>query len=285
MRRFEYDVEHDYWVDTAAWPGSWRTFREVRAVKENTLLKLDKTYPVGQIKQKPGEEPTFLIGTIYEDGSLPTAGFTSRFLVPVFLPPESDADMWASVGKAYADGFDKQFQMEAARQAALGQTLSPDQLHEEAQKLLAVNGKSTNPKEAIGSTKIPFHMIPAGPKAMMAMAFYEGGTKYGPYNWRVAGVRASTYKAAVERHLEKWWNGDDTDPTTHVHHLANAMAGLAIILDAEIQDKLTDDRPPKQDLEALFAKLADVQAHLTELNKGANPPNYTEAEHGKKEQA
>lgn len=140
--------------------------------------------------------------------------------------------------------------------------------------------KDSNPKEGIGAKRVPYHLIPGGALAKVAMAFYEGGLKYGPYNWRVAGVRASTYKAAFNRHVEKWWNGDDVDPTSRVPHLANAIAGLMIILDAELQGKLTDDRPPKQDLELLFKDLEKIQAHLTDLYGDVHPPNYTQVEHG-----
>lgn len=140
--------------------------------------------------------------------------------------------------------------------------------------------KDSNPKEGIGATRIPFHLLPDGPLALVAMAFYEGGLKYGPYNWRFAGVRASTYVAAVRRHLSKWFNGHDTDPTSRVHHLANAVAGLMILMDAELQGKLNDDRPPRQDLEKLYGELEKTMAHLTELYGDVKPPNYTEVDYG-----
>lgn len=140
--------------------------------------------------------------------------------------------------------------------------------------------KDSNPKEGIGATRIPFHLLPDGPLALVAMAFYEGGLKYGPYNWRFAGVRASTYVAAVRRHISKWFNGHNTDPTSRVHHLANAIAGLMILLDAELQGKLNDDRPPRQDLEDLYGELEKTMAHLTELYGDVKPPNYTEVDYG-----
>jgi hypothetical protein len=66
--------------------------------------------------------------------------------------------------------------------------------------------KPTNPKDAIGTEKLPMHLIPGSAKATMALAFLEGALKYGKYNWRVAGVRASIYLDAMERHLEKFKN-------------------------------------------------------------------------------
>lgn len=124
--------------------------------------------------------------------------------------------------------------------------------------------KDTNPKDAVATGRIPLHLIPDGALAWVAMAFHEGATKYDPFNWRTAGVRASTYVAGARRHIGKWFNRVDYDEKSHVHHLANAIAGLMIVLDAEVQGLLTDDRPPKQDLEKLYKQLEEVQAHLTE---------------------
>ena len=52
--------------------------------------------------------------------------------------------------------------------------------------------------------------------------------------------------AALQRHLDKWWNGEMADPATGVPHLANACACLAILIDAEMSGKCVDDRPPAQ---------------------------------------
>lgn len=142
-------------------------------------------------------------------------------------------------------------------------------------KMLQASTKASNPKEAVGSTKLPLHLIPDAGIAHLSMAFYEGATKYGSYNWREAGVRAGTYIAAARRHLSKWWNGDDCDPKTKVHHLANAAACCLILMDAEVQGMLNDDRPPKQDLEKLYEKIGDIQAHLTKMHEGINPKHCT----------
>jgi hypothetical protein len=139
-----------------------------------------------------------------------------------------------------------------------------------------VDRKDTNPKQAVGETRIPLHLIPDGALAWVAMAFYEGATKYGAFNWRVAGVRASTYIAAARRHIMKWWNGEREDPKTRVHHLANTIAGLMILLDAEIQQMLEDDRPPKQKITDLFDELQGVQKFLTEAHANLNPKHATE---------
>lgn len=138
--------------------------------------------------------------------------------------------------------------------------------------------KATNPKEAIGDTKLNLSVVPDTMLLYAATAFTEGALKYGSYNWRAAGVRASTYIAAHRRHVAKWWNGERCDPKTKVHHLANAMACLAIVLDAELVGKLTDDRPPKADMAGLIESLEGTVKHLKEMSAGLTPHHYTEAE-------
>lgn len=135
--------------------------------------------------------------------------------------------------------------------------------------------KATNPKEAIGSTKLDLSLVPSSAIAHMASAFTEGALKYGSYNWRAAGVRASTYYAAVNRHLTKWWNGENYDPKTKVHHLANAQACLAILLDAELVNMLNDDRPPKAYMTGLIEQLEGTVTHLKKMSEGLTPHHHT----------
>ncbi len=102
----------------------------------------------------------------------------------------------------------------------------------------------TNPKDRIGSMKVPLDLIPPVASAHAAMAHRDGAIKYGPYNWRVSGVRASVYIAACKRHLELW-NSErqEVAADSKVHHLGHAIACLNIILDAQAAGKLVDDRP------------------------------------------
>lgn len=135
--------------------------------------------------------------------------------------------------------------------------------------------KDTNPKDAIGMTKLPMHLIPGTAKAALAIAFLEGALKYGKYNWRVAGVRASIYLDALERHLEKWKNGEDADAKTGVPHLASIMACAAILIDSAICGKLTDDRPPRAPVAGYIDNLADHVAYLKQVFEGENPHQFT----------
>lgn len=104
--------------------------------------------------------------------------------------------------------------------------------------------KPTNPKDAIGSKKLPMHLVPSAVTRYAALSFFEGASKYGKYNWRVAGVRMSIYLDAIARHYSKLLDGEWQDAETQVPHLASIIASCGIILDAHECGKLNDDRPP-----------------------------------------
>lgn len=135
--------------------------------------------------------------------------------------------------------------------------------------------KPTNPKDAIGSTKLPMSLVPSTIVAEVALAYLEGALKYGRYNWRVAGVRASIYSDALLRHHAKWWNGEDEDRKTRVKHLASVIACAGTLLDAELCGKLNDDRPPMADLSERIDEFEERVKHLMKTFEGHNPHQYT----------
>ncbi len=137
--------------------------------------------------------------------------------------------------------------------------------------------KDTNPKDAIGSTKLPMSVVPESVIAYASLAWLEGKTKYGGVNWRAAGVRVSVYIDALKRHCAKYYDGGEwADPKTTVPHLASIIACAGIILDAQLAGKLTDDRPlPQLGLPALIDQLSETVAHLKELHKDMAPHHYT----------
>ena len=107
------------------------------------------------------------------------------------------------------------------------------------------NTKDTNPKDLIGQTKLQTWLVPPSAKIALAEALTDGANKYGPFNWREKGVRATVYIAAAERHVMSYLDGEDSAEDSGVHHLAHAMACFAILLDAIAQGNIVDDRPIK----------------------------------------
>lgn len=102
--------------------------------------------------------------------------------------------------------------------------------------------KPTNPKDLVGASKIPFHLIPKTGLVEVALAMLDGALKYGRSNYRAIGVRSSIYYDAAFRHLEAWFEGEDFAPDSGVHHLGHAIACFLIILDSRAKGNLRDDR-------------------------------------------
>lgn len=103
---------------------------------------------------------------------------------------------------------------------------------------------STDPKKAAGDLKDPLHLFPTEPLRSTSRVLKLGADKYGVYNWRESeGVKASTYTAAILRHLTQFSDGEDVDSESGESHLAHIMATCAILIDAERVGKLIDDRP------------------------------------------
>lgn len=140
--------------------------------------------------------------------------------------------------------------------------------------------KSTNPKDSIGIRKPRcFHVSSGHVEREVSIAMMEGAMKYGAYNYRVAGVRASVYFDATREHMNSWWAGEDIDPDSGISHITKAIASLYVLRDAMIQNKWQDDRPPE------FINLKDYKAGLQKVvdqlfEKYPNPvAPYTQKEH------
>lgn len=128
------------------------------------------------------------------------------------------------------------------------ENLTPQQReHLEAQfdKAKGGNWKPTNPKDVMGIRKVSFCCIPFPVLAEVALGMQEGGMKYGRHNYRDKGVATSTYIDAVFRHVTEYWEGEDIDEESGVHHLSKAISTLVVLRDAILNDKCTDDRPIK----------------------------------------
>ncbi len=135
-----------------------------------------------------------------------------------------------------------------------------------------VDQKPTNPKDAIGVSKLPLNLVSPFVKAYQAISHYLGNVKYGAWNWRGAGARASIYVAALHRHVDAWWEGEEYDPADGTPHLANALACIGILIDAKHAGKLEDDRPPSN-----AAALAELRAELEAIMQ------RIQAQHGDKQ--
>lgn len=137
--------------------------------------------------------------------------------------------------------------------------------------------KPTNPKDAIGAGKMPLHLWPQTATAMGCIGLLNGMLKYGRSNYRVLGVRASIYYDACKRHLDAWFEGEEYDEDG-VPNLGASLACLAIIVDAQANDKLNDDRMVPGGYRKLMDELTPIVKQLKERHEGKDPHHYTIAD-------
>lgn len=138
-----------------------------------------------------------------------------------------------------------------------------------------LNSKPTNPKDGIGSLKIPYHLWPNTATILGVIAMLDGGCKYGRSNYRALGVRASVYYDACRRHLDAWFEGEDYTTDSHIHHLGHALACLAIIVDAEAKGLLVDDRMYPGGYHILLRKLTPEVKRIKEIHRKKKPHQYS----------
>lgn len=133
--------------------------------------------------------------------------------------------------------------------------------------------RETNPKDAIGSRKAGMSSIPAVVLAEVGLGMLEGRCKHGAYNFRIHGARSSVYYDATLRHMMSWWEGQDIDPDSQLHHVVKAIASLIVLRDAMIQGVLLDDRPPSS--QEFFTELNKKAADIVDRYAHMNPTHYS----------
>lgn len=146
--------------------------------------------------------------------------------------------------------------------------------------LFAPNGPDmkptlTNPKDLIGTNKVPLDLWPTTATAVGALGMLDGALKYGRDNYRAIGIRPSIYVAACKRHLDAWMEGEEHASDSGVPHLGHALACLAIIVDAAAAGKMVDDRKVKGGYAKLMAELTPIVAQLRERHKDKAPKHFT----------
>lgn len=90
--------------------------------------------------------------------------------------------------------------------------------------------------------KLRFDLIPPKVIQELAEVYTMGAAKYEPRNWE-KGIEYSRIYAAVQRHLNQYWAGQNLDEESGLPHLAHAMWGMAALLEFERTHTEMDDRP------------------------------------------
>lgn len=102
--------------------------------------------------------------------------------------------------------------------------------------------KDVNPKDARGAPKVSVSIVPEIAEVELSQAFRDGNRKYGPFNWRGSSVRTSVYLDAISRHFKLYKMGQDKADDSGLGHLTHIMSNCVILLDAELNGTLVDDR-------------------------------------------
>lgn len=142
--------------------------------------------------------------------------------------------------------------------------------------------KDINPKDLVGVTKTPVHLVSPISIVYESIAQYLGATKYGMWNWRGKKTSVSVYYAALLRHLFLWWSGEEMD-SDGTPHLANARCCLSIIMEGRYIGNMKDDRPPgvplnraMKEVEAMMPSIVAKYGHMNPKHWTIKDPVYAE---------
>jgi len=133
----------------------------------------------------------------------------------------------------------------------------------------------TNPKAAYGDEKIPLHLWPSTATVLGCMAFMEGSLKYGRCNFRSSHINVTTYYAALNRHINSFYEGEWIDKKSGIPHLGKALACIAVMIDAHYAGTLVDDRQYPGGYDKAVEEMEKIIKPLQEQHKDKTPKHYT----------
>ena len=90
--------------------------------------------------------------------------------------------------------------------------------------------------------KLRYDLIPADALEQLVGVYTRGARKYGDKNWE-RGLAFSRIYAAMMRHLQAWWQGEDYAEDDGQHHLSSVAWGAMALLHYHFSGPCEDDRP------------------------------------------
>lgn len=127
--------------------------------------------------------------------------------------------------------------------------------------------KPADPKKLYGDKKPPLAQLPLVALAHASCAHYDGDLKYGWRNWRDNPVEAMTYLNAAMRHLMLWQEGEEYARDTGVNNLGAVIACCAILLDAQANNALIDNRSKSKEACDILHQLEETVLKLTGMQE------------------
>lgn len=105
--------------------------------------------------------------------------------------------------------------------------------------------KLEDPKQSQAVKKVTFNNVPITLDIIATFGSDNGAEKYGGWNWLELednSMSLMTYLNAMKRHWILFRAGQDNASDSGINHLDHLIAGLAVLRDAMIFDKVNDDR-------------------------------------------
>lgn len=91
--------------------------------------------------------------------------------------------------------------------------------------------------------KLRWHLLPWDAVRTLVDIYEYGATKYAPRNWE-KGLSYSETFDSLQRHLLRWYTGEDIDPETGRLHMAHATWNALALLTFVVRGRTDlDDRP------------------------------------------
>lgn len=114
--------------------------------------------------------------------------------------------------------------------------------------------------------KIRWDLVPYDAVNEIAKVLTFGASKYEARNWE-KGMDWSRAFGALQRHLTRWFHGQDKDKETRLTHLSNAGCCLFFLLSWELRQVGKDDRPKLDPRVLEHMDNTDFMANVFELIK------------------
>lgn len=90
-----------------------------------------------------------------------------------------------------------------------------------------------------------YDLIPVEALATVARLYGRGAEKYAEHNWR-RGYEWSKSYAAMQRHANAFWNGEDIDPEMQLPHLSSVIFHALTLITFMEEQPAFDDRYSKE---------------------------------------
>lgn len=133
-----------------------------------------------------------------------------------------------------------------------------------------------NPKDIIGSNKIPVNLMSPAGVYMGALGRLDGMLKYGKNNVRAANIKYTIYLDAIKRHCDALLECEDDDPDSGLHHLCHIIASADVLAEGKAHGTLIDDRNyrKKPFWRQFVSEMTTHVARLKEKHKDKHPKHW-----------